>query len=125
VREPDEYVGPLGHVGGAHLVPLGAVAQRLNELEADRDRDREIITICRSGGRSTITATILMRAGFNGWRDDRLERARLTDQAVKGRGEPMTSYAFIIDQNACIGCHACTIACKSETRFRSVCSAPG
>lgn len=26
----------------------------------------------------------------------------------------MTKYGFVIDQNACIGCHACTIACKSE-----------
>jgi glyoxylase-like metal-dependent hydrolase (beta-lactamase superfamily II)/rhodanese-related sulfurtransferase len=61
VREPDEYVGPLGHVEGAHLIPLGSLAQRLDELEADR----EIITICRSGGRSAITATILMQAGFS------------------------------------------------------------
>ena len=26
----------------------------------------------------------------------------------------MTRYAFLIDQDTCIGCHACTIACKSE-----------
>jgi Fe-S-cluster-containing dehydrogenase component len=23
-------------------------------------------------------------------------------------------YGFVIDQRACIGCHACTVACKSE-----------
>ena len=23
-------------------------------------------------------------------------------------------YGFIIDQTACIGCHACTVACKTE-----------
>ena len=23
-------------------------------------------------------------------------------------------YAFLIDHNTCIGCHACTVACKSE-----------
>ena len=26
----------------------------------------------------------------------------------------MTTYGFIIDQDACIGCHACTVACESE-----------
>jgi Fe-S-cluster-containing dehydrogenase component/formate-dependent nitrite reductase membrane component NrfD len=26
----------------------------------------------------------------------------------------MTRYAFLIDHDTCIGCHACTIACKSE-----------
>ena len=26
----------------------------------------------------------------------------------------MASYGFIIDQDSCIGCHACTVACKTE-----------
>ena len=26
----------------------------------------------------------------------------------------MTSYEFIIDNRKCIGCHACTVACKAE-----------
>jgi len=26
----------------------------------------------------------------------------------------MTGYGFVIDQRKCIGCHACTVACKSE-----------
>lgn len=26
----------------------------------------------------------------------------------------MTRYGFLIDQDTCIGCHACTVACKSE-----------
>ena len=28
--------------------------------------------------------------------------------------ELMTKYAFVIDQRKCIGCHACTVACKAE-----------
>ena len=26
----------------------------------------------------------------------------------------MVNYGFVIDNRKCIGCHACTIACKSE-----------
>lgn len=63
VREPDEYVGPLGHVEGAQLVPVGSLAQRLDEIDAFRDR--EIITICKAGGRSATAATVLMQAGFS------------------------------------------------------------
>jgi Fe-S-cluster-containing dehydrogenase component/formate-dependent nitrite reductase membrane component NrfD len=28
----------------------------------------------------------------------------------------MVSYGFVIDQDSCIGCHACTVACKTEHR---------
>src|SRR5256884_8264276 len=31
-----------------------------------------------------------------------------------GRWVFMTKYAFDIDQRKCIGCHACTVACKAE-----------
>ena len=30
------------------------------------------------------------------------------------KGYVVTKYAFVIDQRKCIGCHACTVACKSE-----------
>ena len=30
----------------------------------------------------------------------------------------MTKYAFVIDQRKCIGCHACTVACKAEHDVR-------
>ena len=28
----------------------------------------------------------------------------------------MPNYGFVIDQRKCIGCHACSVACKSENR---------
>lgn len=77
VREPDEYVGELGHIRGAMLVPLADVSKRLPEL--DGARGREIVTICKGGKRSTIGAAILRQSGFSdvkslaggmeGWRD--------------------------------------------------------
>ncbi|VAV99896.1 Tetrathionate reductase subunit B [hydrothermal vent metagenome] len=34
--------------------------------------------------------------------------------AVKSAAKHKTQYAMIIDTRRCIGCHACTVACKSE-----------
>lgn len=62
VRQPDEYVGPLGHVPGAVLVPLPELATRLSELEPQRHRT--VVAICRSGARSMTAAGILIEAGF-------------------------------------------------------------
>ncbi|MEQ8230777.1 MAG: MBL fold metallo-hydrolase, partial [Gammaproteobacteria bacterium] len=60
VRERDEFDGPLGHVAGARLVPLGEVSERL----ADIQRDRPVVTVCRAGGRSAQATVLLKRAGF-------------------------------------------------------------
>jgi rhodanese-related sulfurtransferase len=46
VREPDEY--EAGHVPGAELIPLGEVADRVNEFRSDG----QTYVICRSGARS-------------------------------------------------------------------------
>ncbi|HEU4619832.1 MAG TPA: MBL fold metallo-hydrolase [Gammaproteobacteria bacterium] len=60
VREPAEYTGDLGHIPGARLIPLGELAQRLGDL----DRERPVVAVCRSGGRSAQAVVILERAGF-------------------------------------------------------------
>lgn len=60
VREPDEFTGPLGHVPGARLIPLGSLQQRLDEVL----RDRPVVTVCRAGGRSAQATLILQRAGY-------------------------------------------------------------
>jgi sulfur dioxygenase len=62
VREPEEFVGPLGHVGGSLLVPLDALAGRLPKLLGYHDH--EVVVICRAGARSASAAAILQRAGF-------------------------------------------------------------
>jgi len=60
VRERAEYDGPLGHIGGALLMPMAELPGRLAEL----DRTRPIVTICRSGTRSAQAAVLLGKAGF-------------------------------------------------------------
>jgi sulfur dioxygenase len=60
VREPDEFAGPLGHIGTALSVPLGTLAARTGEL----DPTRPVVAVCRSGARSAQAVTILQRAGW-------------------------------------------------------------
>ena len=60
VREPSEWNGPLGHISTASLVPIGELAQRAGEL----DRERPVVTVCRSGARSAQAVVILQRLGF-------------------------------------------------------------
>jgi sulfur dioxygenase len=60
VREPAEYNGPLGHVPGARLIPLGALTARANELT----KTAPTVTVCRSGARSAQATVILGKCGF-------------------------------------------------------------
>lgn len=60
VREPGEFTGPLGHIAGAILIPLGELAARAGELR----HDRPIVAVCRAGSRSTRAISILQQNGF-------------------------------------------------------------
>lgn len=60
VREPEEFDGPLGHIEGARLLPLGQLQAGLGAL----DRGRPVVTVCRSGARSAQAAVLLGKAGF-------------------------------------------------------------
>ncbi|MBZ4420221.1 rhodanese-like domain-containing protein [Myxococcus sp. RHSTA-1-4] len=60
VREPDEYTGPLGHLPGAELVPLGT----LEAASASWPREQPLLLICRSGARSARAAQALAQRGF-------------------------------------------------------------
>src|SRR6195256_590883 len=57
VREPPEY--QICNIGG-HLIPLGDLPKRVNEL----DSSREIVAHCRSGARSATAVDFLRQAGF-------------------------------------------------------------
>ena len=61
VRESGEYAE--AHIAGSTLIPLGQLAQRLQELGADKSKP--VVLICRSGRRSAQALTILEQAGFS------------------------------------------------------------
>ncbi|MCB1749989.1 MAG: MBL fold metallo-hydrolase [Gammaproteobacteria bacterium] len=61
VREADEFDGPLGHIEGARLIPLGTLSERLDEI----DRERPVVAVCRAGGRSAHATVVLKRAGIS------------------------------------------------------------
>jgi sulfur dioxygenase len=62
VREPEEFVGELGHIAGSLLVPMDALQHRLPKLAGYVDR--EVIVVCRAGARSASAGAILRQAGF-------------------------------------------------------------
>ena len=75
VREDDEW--PAGRIEGAVHIPLGELDTRVSEL----DRDRPVVTVCRSGGRAGKAAELLSAAGLNAevmdggmtqWAEDKL-----------------------------------------------------
>lgn len=59
VREPDEW--ELGSLPGAVLISQGDVVARVDELP----KDRPVLCVCRSGGRSSNVAAFL---AFNGYK---------------------------------------------------------
>ena len=76
VREPEEFSGPLGHIAGAILIPLGELLGRTGELS----HDRPIVAVCRAGSRSAQAITILQQNGFT-------EIANLTGGMLRWRAE--------------------------------------
>jgi sulfur dioxygenase len=76
VREPEEFDGPLGHIEGAILIPLGELASRAGEL----GRDLPIVAVCRAGSRSAQAVAILTQNGFT-------ETANLAGGMLRWRAE--------------------------------------
>lgn len=58
VREAAEFA--FGHIPGAKSIPMGELADRMNEL----NKDEAIYLICRTGTRSDLAAQQLAQAGF-------------------------------------------------------------
>ncbi len=58
VREPNEY--QINRIAGSTLIPLGELPRRYAELP----RDREIVALCKMGGRSAKAQDFLKSVGF-------------------------------------------------------------
>ncbi|MBK8340109.1 MAG: rhodanese-like domain-containing protein [Flavobacteriales bacterium] len=58
VRTPEEFA--QGHVQGSINIPLDALTQHLHQL----DKDKPVITCCRSGMRSGQAVHVLQDHGF-------------------------------------------------------------
>lgn len=61
VREDWELA--IARLDGVVHIPMGQVPERLDELEGGRDR--EIVVMCRSGGRSAQVAAFLRQQGYS------------------------------------------------------------
>ena len=61
VREVSELIGPLGHIEGSVNIPLG----RLHDGHVMLNPDQPIVTICKSGRRSSIAAALLVGFGYS------------------------------------------------------------
>ena len=59
-REQDEY--DHVHIAGATLLPMSQIADRVHEL--DPQRDQPVIVYCHHGGRSLRVTMFLKQAGF-------------------------------------------------------------
>jgi phage shock protein E len=59
VRTPDEFRS--GHVAGSINIPLDRIESQLAKL----DKNKSIITCCRSGARSGMAADMLKRHGYD------------------------------------------------------------
>ncbi|WP_374034194.1 rhodanese-like domain-containing protein [Bdellovibrio bacteriovorus] len=60
VRQPEEYIGELGHVEGSSLMVLDTLPEQLGTLP----KDKTVVFICRSGGRSAKATAFAKMNGF-------------------------------------------------------------
>jgi rhodanese-related sulfurtransferase len=73
VRRPDEFVGELGHISGALHLVLDSLPQRIDEVP----KDKTVVFVCLSGGRSAracafaadqgLTHVFNMKGGMKAW----------------------------------------------------------
>ncbi len=78
VREPNEWTGELGHIAGAELMPLGTVQANVAKV---RGEARDIISICKMGGRAMQAAQFwaaqgvtvrVLQGGMTAWNAEQL-----------------------------------------------------
>jgi len=60
VRRPDEYTGELGHAPGTTLITLDTLPANMEKIP----KDKTVVFICRSGGRSGNATAMAKDQGF-------------------------------------------------------------
>lgn len=60
VRQPEEFTGELGHIPNTQLIVLDVLNESLDQLP----KNKTIVFICRSGGRSARASAIAQQNGF-------------------------------------------------------------
>lgn len=60
VRQPDEFTSDLGHIPGAKLIVLDTLPEHINEIP----KDKTVVFVCRSGGRSARATDFAVEHGF-------------------------------------------------------------
>lgn len=60
VREPHEYTGELGHIRQSELIVLQTLPDHLDRLP----KDKPIVFVCKSGGRSARASAFAQAHGF-------------------------------------------------------------
>jgi len=68
VRTPEEFNGPLGHLGHAMLIPVQNLGERVGELEPYKSRT--IVVYCRTGHRAGRATALLKGKGFKAFNLD-------------------------------------------------------
>lgn len=63
VREPFEQYQSKIDYDNSTLIPVDKLADRLNEIE--EHKNREVVCMCRSGGRSAKACKLLEQEGFS------------------------------------------------------------
>ncbi len=60
VRSEEEFIGELGHIEGAELLPVDGFPEALDQLPADET----VVFVCRSGGRSARATQFALSKGL-------------------------------------------------------------
>lgn len=60
VRENDEWNGELGHIEGAKLINLGVLPEKISDVP----KNKTVVFICRSGGRSARATAFFKEQGY-------------------------------------------------------------
>ncbi|MBY0316302.1 MAG: rhodanese-like domain-containing protein [Bdellovibrionales bacterium] len=60
VRRDDEFTGELGHISSAKLITLDRLEEEIDSLP----KDKPIVFVCRSGGRSAQASEIALDYGW-------------------------------------------------------------